>query len=146
MSKVFNIIQQRLLWLLGMSLYCVIGVVYQSVQTVELVVVLTSSVELCFRLISPVDCPCLYMLVVNKSCDLWVPRCGLCGPYFPKNVFFLVHIFLIWVTNLKMATMLLGSPHLLCGCLLVAFFSRGEGMSPSSWSPSIRSTVEKISH
>ncbi len=74
-------------------------------------VVLTSSVELCFRLISPVDCSCLYRLVVHKSCDLCVPRCGLCGPHFPKNVDFLVHIFIIWVTNLKMATMLLGIPH-----------------------------------
>ncbi len=78
-------------------------------------VVLTSSVELCFRLISPVDCLCLYRLVDHKSCDLWVPRCGLCGPHFPKNVDFLVHIFLIWVTNLKMAAMLLGSPHFFYG-------------------------------
>ncbi len=72
----------------------------------------TSSVELCFRLISPVDYPYLYRLVVHKSCDLLVPRCELCGPHFLKNVDFVVHIFLIWVTNLKMAAMLPGSPHI----------------------------------
>ncbi len=48
-------------------------------------VVLTSSLELCFRLISPVDYPCLYRLVVYKSCDLCFPRCGLRSPHFPKN-------------------------------------------------------------
>ncbi len=78
-------------------------------------VVLTSSVELCFRLISLVDCPCLYRLVAHKSCDLYIPICELCSPHFPKNVDFLVHIFLIWVTNLKMDAMLLESPHFLCG-------------------------------
>ncbi len=49
-----------------------------------ILVVLTSSVELCFRLISPVDCPCLYRLEVHKSCDFRVPRCVLCSPHFPN--------------------------------------------------------------
>ncbi len=68
---------------------------------------LTSSVEFYFRLISPDDCPSLYRLVVHKSCEMWVPNYGLCSPQFPKIVDFVVHIFLIYVTNFKMATMLM---------------------------------------
>ncbi len=52
-------------------------------------VVLTSSVELCFRLISPVDCPCLYRLVVHKSLDLDFVvhiflKSGLFSPHLPN--------------------------------------------------------------